>query len=59
MGGGLESRCVGRVCDADGAVQVCESRFGFRHLCPSVFSSWNNYAPTGQIFRKFYICVFL
>ena len=29
MGGGLESRCVGRVCGADGAVRVTQSKDKF------------------------------
>jgi len=32
MGGGLESRCVGRVCGADGIVQVDEKTGGWRKL---------------------------
>ena len=32
MGGGLESRCVGRVYGADGAVQVCSGPEGSRNL---------------------------
>jgi hypothetical protein len=32
MGGGLESRCVGRVCGADGFVRSCNHSFSGKAL---------------------------
>jgi len=42
MGGGLESRCVGRVCGADGAVRVTR-HYPHRTICSNSTSN----APDG------------
>jgi len=40
--------------------KVAKSDYSLRHVCPSVLlSTCNNSAPTGQIFMKFDILVFL
>ena len=36
-------------------IAIFQSRYWLRHVCPSVYSSWNNSTPTGEIFNKFYI----
>jgi hypothetical protein len=52
MGGGLESRCVGRVCGADGAVRQ-HSTIRTAHTTSTLFQKKGNFNQKGNDYCRF------